>query len=391
MKASYDFTSAIDRRKMHSRKWQMMDELNPNVAEGIIPLSVADMEFYPAPEITEGLKQYLDDIVLGYTLPSDAYFTAVTDWFKTEHDWDFPEEAIVLSPNVVSAIKTALLAFTEEGDSALFFSPHYMPFKEAVTGLKREAVTVPLVGDFGAAEIDFEAFEAAAARPEVKVFIHCSPHNPTGRVWTPEEQERLLTICEKHGLFIIADEIWQDFDFTGHHINMAKVSDGRVPVITCTSASKTFNLAGLNCANTVILEDNWRERFAETAIHYGIAAGNVLGMRGVELAYTKAKPWLTEVKELLRHNEQMLVDFIEEQDLPIKAYVPEGTYVQWLDFSDCPIKGEALPSCLYEKASFFSQGETDFGLEEGDFQRVNIALPTESLKKCLERLAEALK
>lgn len=386
---TYDFTTVTNRLLQGARKWIAMQELKADVTEDIIPLSVADMEFTPPAEIKEGLQDYLDNSILGYHTPQASYLEAVCAWMLARHNWRVAPTEIVLAPNVVSAIKTAIYTLSEAGDEVLYFSPHYLPFKTSIEVTGRQCVPVPLIGAFGQYEIDWSRLEAAMKKARARVFIHCSPHNPTGRVWTEAEQRQLAELCLKHDVAMISDEIWQDFAFRREHINIDKVAPKGLALITCTSASKTFNLAGLQIANIIIKDAALRNRFQEITLKHGVIAGNTLGLLATEIAYRQAGDWQVAVSELIRTNQQMVVDFFKAHDLGIDAYLPEGTYVQWLDFSRTGLSEVAIKQKLLA-ADFFSQDQLRFGLEAGQYQRINVALPTLALKAALTRLASEL-
>lgn len=390
----YDFETRVDRKNTGAYKWELMYEANPDVSPGVLPLSTADMEFVNAPEIREGLQEYLKDTVMGYQVAYDAFNEAVVNWQKKRYDWSIEKEWIVDANNVVTALYAAVRAFTEENDGVIIFRPSYPPFGNAIDVNNRTEVGLPLLNDDGYYTIDFNKFEEAAADPNNKMLILCNPHNPVGRVWTKEELEKIAEISVKHNLTVVSDEIWRDFTMPGYEYTpLATINDELTPsLMTCTSTSKSFNLAGLKLASIVIEDEKLREKFQEELT---IMRGGVVGplaYKGVELAYTEAEPWLDEVVKVIDTNQNLVHDFFKENYPKIKAPKIEGTYIQWIDVSDVGMTDEDMAEFLEQEAEFFTGHGIAYGLEEGSgYERINLALPTEILHESLERLVKALK
>ena len=191
----YDFTTVANRRNIGAGKWELMLEKNPNVAEGVIPYSVADMEFYNAPELMNGLAKYAMQPIYGYTSPMDTYYNAVINYMKKYHNWEIQKDWICPTSGVVGALNDLVRTLTEPGDGVVIMRPVYYPFSSAITRNNRNLVNVPLINNNGRYEIDFEAFDQATKPEEVKMFILCSPHNPIGRVWTKDELRKMGDIC----------------------------------------------------------------------------------------------------------------------------------------------------------------------------------------------------
>ena len=261
---TYDFTTVVNRRPQASEKWALMRRIVPDLADDVVPFSVADMELKTAPPIIEGLIRYLsDDAILGYTVPYDAYYDAVTGWMARRHNWRIAPEWISVSNGVIPALYDLVKAFTEPGDGVILLTPVYYPFYSAIERNGRAVASCPLIDDGDAYRIDFDALERCAGDPRAKLLIFCSPHNPIGRVWTRDELERVAEICIRNDVTIVSDEIHFDLVMPGHrHTVMASLSEEIAShVVTCTAPSKTFNLAGMQTANIVIPNPTLRERF----------------------------------------------------------------------------------------------------------------------------------
>ena len=229
----YDFTSIIDRTADGSSKWAGMKKINPNVGPDVLPMSTADMEFAIAPEIREGLKKHIDNVIPGYTNPTPAYYEAVLRWQKERHNYEGKAEWIVTTSGVVQAFFMLTQLLTEPGDGVIIQQPVYYPFAMAPKMSGRKLVNNPLICTGDTYVIDYEDLEEKAKDPKNKVLIFCNPHNPVGKCWSREELERLVDICIRNDVFIISDEIHNDLIMPGHeHIALPTISP-EVSVAVC--------------------------------------------------------------------------------------------------------------------------------------------------------------
>lgn len=388
----YDFSTRVDRKNTGSSKWKQMYGWNPNVEEGVLPLSVADMELKNAPEIYEGLINFLKhEPILGYTEAPDDYLQAVVDWQAKRHHWKISPEWIVTTPGVVAAFNAAIRAFSDVDDGVIIFSPVYYPFSMTIGGNKRKIVDIPLIEEDGYYTIDFIEFEKAAAKAENKILLFCSPHNPVGRVWTKEELTKIAEIAVKHDLLVISDEIWYDFVRQDkEHTVLHRINNTlQDRLITCTAASKTFNLAGAATSNIIISNKKLRENFIEVAGQSNLLTINIFGFEATRIAYTQAESWLNQLLDLIYSNQKMVKEFFEENYPKITTQVSEGTYLQWLNFKALDMTDEELEAFLHESQFFTDEGYI-FGENGSGYERINVALPQEALKELLERLLKAL-
>lgn len=389
---SYDFKTLLSRKNTGAAKWEQMYGWNPNVPEDVVPLSVADMELKNPPEVVEGLKTYLDEAILGYTMSYDAYSDAVIDWMDRRHGYKIQKEWIVNTPGIVNAFTAAISAYTKKGEGVIVFKPIYYPMMNAIQITERIEANVPLLNNNGHYEIDFDGFEAAAAKKENTMLLFCSPHNPVGRVWTKEELKKVGDICLKHGLKICSDEIWMDLIMPGYkHTVFATISKEIEDItVVCTAPSKTFNVAGLACSNIIIANEDMRNQFNETLKVMRSSSVNVLGYKACELAYTKSEAWLEELLQVLDTNQKLVHNFFKEKYPKCECPLIEGTYLVWVDFRSFGMDNETLEKFMHEEAMFFTDEGYVFGPEGDGYERINIAAPTWVLERELNRLGEAL-
>ena len=257
----YNFDTYHDRRNTSCLKWDF--GLERKNRDDLLPLWVADMDFKLPDEILSDIEERVRHGIFGYTDPKEDYKSAVRGWLKRRHGITIEDEWNTVVPGVVYGIATAIRALTEQGDHVIIQQPVYYPFLEMIELNKRVAVNNQLVYRDGRYSIDFEDFEKKIVDNDVKLFLLCSPHNPVGRVWTEQELEKLADICYRHGVYVFSDEIHFDFVYRGQeHISFARLDDKyKEKFILGTSASKTFNIAGLQVANIIIPNKDVRDKF----------------------------------------------------------------------------------------------------------------------------------
>lgn len=392
--SKYDFETVIVRKNTGSGKWDEIENTLGYTPQGIIPFSVADMEFVTQPEIREGLKQFLDNSVLGYAQPTEAYKNAVKNWMKKRHNWEIETEWIQDVHGIISAFFTAVKAFTKTGEGVMLMTPVYYPMYAAIERNQRVLVENKLIRDGDTYRIDFADFETKAKDANTKLLILCSPHNPSARVWTPEELRRIGDICIDNDVLIVSDEIHFDLISPGHHHTVfASISDEFAQhSLICTAPSKTFNLAGLQTANIIIKNKELREKFfIEMQKDDGNPKCNILGLEGCRLAYEYCEEWLKEVLKVIDTNRRIITEYLAKEFPSVQVMKMEGTYLLWIDFNGLGIECHKLAKILKEEALLFLDDGHIFGSAGEGFERWNLACPTEYVVNALERMKTTLK
>lgn len=386
----YDFNKITDRRGTNAVK------LDLAVARGkpadVLSLWVADMDFPTAPEILAALHKKVDHGIFGYSAPDAAFFDAVKKWQKEEHDFEVDSKWIVTTPGVVFAISCAIKAFTDEGDSVLIQTPVYYPFKNMIVQNNRHLVTSSLFEKDGKWQIDFNDFEDKIIKNDVKLFILCSPHNPVSRVWTREELLRLSEICLRHNVLVFSDEIHNDFVYAPnkHTVYSTLSKEAAWNSVVATSASKTFNLAGLQFSLNFIQNPDLKKRFHDERNKTGYDEPSLMGLIATQAAYEHGKEWLSALKQHLGANREFVRSFLKNNLPKVRLIEPEGTYLLWLDFSAYGYTDSELDDIIVNKAKLWLDRGTMFGKEGEFYQRINIATPQPLLKEALERLQRVL-
>lgn len=386
----YDFETLVNRRNTGSHKWEGMYAQIPDAKDGIVPLSVADMELKNPPAIVEGLKDYLDNIILGYTGETENYYKSVISWMERRHGFSPKKEWFVMTAGVVPAIKEMVGAFTKDGDSVLMLTPVYYPFYSSVEANGRTVLGSELILEGTEYRIDFEDFAEKAARPETTLCILSSPHNPIGRIWTEEELLKLAEICLENNVFIISDEIHFDLIMPGFkHVSMGTFEEKYLNnCAICTAPSKTFNLAGLQTSNIFIPNEEYRNKITSARGYFSL---NIFGYKACELAYDKCEEWLDELLLFLDENRKLVEEFCAKNMPEVKVHRLQGTYLMWLDFRAWGMTKEEQEDFMVHKAqAIFDEGYV-FGEGGIGFERINIACPKFVLEETLERIYKAKK
>ncbi|MGE7765669.1 MalY/PatB family protein [Peribacillus sp. NPDC096540] len=376
----------IDRRKTHSVKWYIEDQ-------DIIPLCIADMDFQVSEEIVNAISQKALHGIYGYSTFCERYYDAVQYWWKTQYDWELKREWISFSPGIIPGINLLLKALTQPGDGVIVQDPVYYPFFSTIETQGCTILNNSLIYSNGAYEMNFEDFEEKASLPNTKVFILCSPHNPVGRVWKLEELKKIGEICDKHGVFVISDEMHGDLTYSGYkHIPFATVHPNHLKFsITCAAPSKTFNIAGMQSSIFIIPNKDVKERYEALLTGYGLMRPNAFAVEGTIAAYYKGLPWLQEVKGYLEDNLQYVSSFLKEYIPSIKIVKPEATHLIWLDCRDLGISYDKLHTFFLENVRVRPDEGKKFGSGGHGFERINIACPREVLTEALLRMKAAVK
>ena len=357
--------------------------------DDVVPMWVADMDVSTAPQITRALEARAAHGIFGYTDQTDEDYAAITGWLHDRFGAEVKREWIMWGTGVVSAMRIAVNALTREGDRIVIQPPVYTPFFMAVRQAGRTLRTSRLIDRDGHYEMDFEDLENAF-RGGARAMILCSPHNPVGRVWTRAELERLVELCRRYDVLLISDEIHAGFIYKGYRQSSILTFDYENSIML-TSASKSFNLAGLGICNMIVRREDYRKRIGDFMHSVGASDGsnNVFGLIAQRTAYSKCGPWLDELTAYIEGNVDATLERIA-RDMPlIRCRRPEGTYLMWLDMRALG-DPDAVFRALCEAGVGLNRGE---GYGEGDqcagYMRFNVACPRAQLERALECMARA--
>ena len=385
----YDFDKVVPRLLTNSEKHDGALRYNPDLPDDFMSMTIADMDFPCAPPILDAMKKRLEHPILGYTLDIDyEYRRSIVNWMKKRHGWIVDPTTMVTTTGICRALFNAVENLTKENEGVIIQTPIYYPFYEAITGFHRQVVYNHLLhDDKGYYTVNFDDFEKKCKDPNNKLFLLCSPHNPTGRVWKEEELRKMADICFANGVFIVCDEIHSDIVRCNQkHIPLAKLYPDEKRLITCTSPGKTFNLAGNELANIFIPDkaiwDDWESKFYTQQ-------PNPLSMEALKAAYTQCEPWLQQLKEYLDENFKHLGERLKKE-LPKAVFYPsEGTYLAWIDFSKYNLSDDELKKRI-TRAGLYVEYAGDFAANGEGHIRMNISCPRSILDKGLDRIVKCL-
>lgn len=353
-----------------------------------IRMWVADMEFATPPEIIQAVKKRLDRRIFGYTKVFDIeYYKAFSKWTKHHYDWTFKKEYLLTSPGIIPALYELVEYICKTDEKVLIVTPSYAFFKYAVEYNSMELVTSNLVVNDGYYTMDYDDLKKKAKEEKVSLCIFCNPHNPSGRVWTPEELKKFGDICLENDLWIISDEIHCDLLRNNqNHTPLAKLYPESDRIITCMAPSKTFNMAGFMFSNVII--PNEKLRAVWNARHYSFE--NPLSIVASQAAYTYGGEWLKQLKNYLDDNFQFTKNYLEKH-LPKSVFrISEATYLAWINISAYISNEENLPLFFANNAGVLLEGGNMFIDNSDGYIRLNLACPKSVLEEGLKRICEVL-
>jgi cystathionine beta-lyase len=386
----YNFDELVERRGTNCVKWDERPQVGErssgmSLSADVIPLWVADMDFKAAPAILEAVKKRAEHGVFGYNIVPESYYEAVISWFHRRHQWEIQRQWILYTTAVVPAMSCVIKALTMPGEKVLILSPAYNCFFSSIKNNGCEVLESPLKAVDDSFEVDFDDFEAKCADEKTTLFLLCNPHNPSGRVWTREELQRMYDICQQHGVKVVSDEIHCELVMPGHQfVPFGTITDN---CVVMNSPSKNFNTAGLQIANIICLHPSWRRRIDRAININEVCDVNPFGIVALQAAYNESEDWIDELNQYLWGNYQLLRDFIAENLPQWKVCRLEGTYLPWVDISAMGITSQELCDRLLAEAKVWINPGTMYGPQTGEgYVRFNIAIQRSRLLDALQRI-----
>lgn len=386
-----NFNKIIDRSKTDCIKYDLRHETFGK--EDVIPMWIADMDFRAPDCVLKALKERINHGVLGYGARLECFFKSIVNWNKLRNNREIDPDWIVFSPGVVPAITVSTLALTNPGDAVIIQPPVYPPFFGAVKQNRRNLIVNPLINNNGYYTFDYDNFREMCEKHQPKLLILCNPHNPVGRAWNFEELKKLTDLCLEYNVLIISDEIHSDLLLNGNQFVPTASISKEVENITLSAAapSKTFNIAGLSTSYIIISNPQIREKVQNVYNHMHLLSGNVFGNLALQTVYEQGVPWLEALLQYLTTNAKIATNFINKRLSPIHTYMPEATFLLWLDCRGLNMTEKEIDDIFIQKAGVGFNLGTEFGVEGDGFFRMNIGCPRKILKTALENLEKALK
>ena len=381
---TYDFDTPTERRNTNSLKW--------DVAEGELPMWVADMDFQTAPEIREAIMKRAEHGIFGYSVIPDTWYEAYIQWWKTRHGYTMERDWLIFCTGVVPAISSIVRKLTTPAEKVLIQTPVYNIFFNSILNNGRQVLESPLRYDGKEYRIDFADLEEKLSDPQTALMILCNPHNPTGKIWDRQTLEKIGALCSRHHVTVVSDEIHCDLTDPGEsYVPFASVSETcRQISITCMAPTKAFNLAGLQTAAVSVPDEVLRHKVWRALNTDEAAEPNAFAVEAAVTAFTRGADWLDALRDYLYENKKLAEAYIEKEIPDVRAVASQATYLLWLDCSGLIGCGREAAGFLRRETGLYLSEGSQYGGNGADFLRMNIACPRAVLKDGLERLKNGL-
>lgn len=381
---TYDFDTPTERRNTNSLKW--------DVAQGELPMWVADMDFQTAPEIREAIMKRAEHGIFGYSVIPDAWYEAYIQWWKMRHGYTMERDWLIFCTGVVPAISSIVRKLTTPAEKVLIQTPVYNIFFNSILNNGRQVLESPLRYDGKEYRIDFADLEEKLSDPQTALMILCNPHNPTGKIWDRQTLEKIGALCSRHHVTVVSDEIHCDLtDPEESYVPFASASETcRQISITCMAPTKAFNLAGLQTAAVSVPDEVLRHKVWRALNTDEAAEPNAFAVEAAVTAFTRGADWLDALRDYLYENKKLAEAYIEKEIPDVRAVASQATYLLWLDCSGLIGCGREAAGFLRRETGLYLSEGSQYGGNGADFLRMNIACPRAVLKDGLERLKNGL-
>ncbi len=389
MSSMFDFDAPVSRLGTNAEKYTSLKRLYGR--EDLLPFWVADMEFAVAPAIQKALAARVNHPLYGYSSIPESLIEEVVSWNRKRYGLSIKSESITLVPGVMAGISAAIFALSEPGDSIVVQPPLYPPLIRSVHKNGRKLIENPLVIRDGSYCMDLDELEQLFQRYQPRILLLCSPHNPVGRVWNKDELINLAELTQRYNVYLVSDEIHADIVFRPHeHVSaLSLIQGGDNRIIVLNSASKSFNVAGLNTAYAFIPDLRLRSSFRQQLRCMNVYGVNLFGMIALEAAYTEGEEWLEALLGYLFANRQFMTKTLKSELAGLELFIPEGTYLYWLNFNSLGLDVDQIRERLVEVARVGLNDGITFSQYHGGFWRFNFAVPRTMLEQGLDRMISA--
>lgn len=367
----YNFDQINNRRNTNSLKW--------DIGEHEFPMWVADMDFQTAPAVTQAIQKRAESGIFGYNIVPDNWYDAITGWWEKRHQTHFQKEWLIFCTGVIPAITTAVQRLTNVGDNVVIQTPVYDIFFHSVENHGRHVLENALHYDEQTHEysMDFEDLEEKLADPLTTMMILCNPQNPVGKIWTKEELVRIGNLCKKYHVTVVADEIHCDITEPGKsYVPFISVNEEcRENCVTCISATKAFNIAGLQSSAVVIPDEMLRQKMERGLNSNEVAEPNCFAIDSVIAAFTQGEEWLEELREYISGNRKLVAEYLEKEVPEISLVKGDCTYLLWIDCSGVTKNVDELCQFIRSKTGLYLTAGSQYRGVSKAFIRMNVACP----------------
>lgn len=385
----FDFDKIIERKSDKCRKWdhQFVCSRFGAVPQNFIALWIADMDFTSPPVVIEGFQRIVEHGTFGYTYCFDEFYAAVIEFQRARHHVNVERDWITLTYGTVSTLYYMVQAFCQAGDSVMMNTPVYDPFAMAT---QRQGVGVlanPLKVENNRYQLDFALIEDQLKCHKPKLWFFCSPHNPSGRIWTLNEIRQVSDLCKRYGVILVVDEVHAEHLLDGKFTScLASGAAAQDNLILLTSPNKAFNLGGLKTSYSIIPNDTLRQRFRQQLEKNSITSPNIFGVWGIILAYQQGLPWLDALNNYLRGNARYLAEAFQTYFPDWKMMTPESSYLAWIDVSGSGQTATEVVNHFAHNSGVIIEDGSHYVQDGERFIRINFGTQRYWLEQAIERM-----
>lgn len=380
---TFEFDIIVDRRNTGSYKW--------SVKEDELALWVADMDFPTAPAVRSAIETCAQRGIFGYADIPDAWTQAYVNWWSRRHSFDMDPKWLTFTSGAVAALSSIVRRVTHPAEKVVLLTPVYNVFFNSVVNAGRIVEECPLAYEDGTYSIDFTQLERTLEDPQVRLLIFCNPHNPVGKIWTPEELQRVGELCDAHGVIAVSDEVHCDITTPSlKYTPFASVDDICQEIsISLLSPSKAFNIAGLQTAATCIPNARLRQRIVRGLNNDEVAEPNVFAIDATIAAFSKGEAWLDALLAYLQENRSFATAALEKIE-GVSVVKADATYLLWIDCRGLTQGAAGLTREIREQARVVLSNGGAYGKAGKGFLRLNLACPRPILEEALNRMIPVL-
>lgn len=387
----YDFDEIADRKIDNARKWDtaIVNGKFPGIKDDFIPLWIADMDFKAAPEIRKALEIMAENGAYGYTYPTDKWYQSVIDWQKNKHNNDVPKEWITLGYGTVPNMHCLVQVLTKPGDSIIMNTPVYGPFAYAAEHNDREVITVPLILKEDNYFLDFDRLEQEMKTKHPKILMFCSPHNPSGRIWTKDELIKVAQLCLDNNVVMVSDEVHSEHIMSGKFISALQLPDKYLQnLVMFTSPNKAFNLGGLKLSYSIIPNKELRDELRKQYTRNSVTSPNVPGQIAMTVAYNECGEWLDQCEAYIKENLNIFESYLKKDFPEWKMLKMESSYLPWVDVSRSGFGMHEIAQNMALNAGVVIGIGDDYVADADDFLRFNLGTSKDLIIESMERMSK---
>lgn len=390
----YDFDDIADRGIDNARKWdkEIVNKKFPGRPDDFIPLWIADMDFKAAPEIRDALTRMSQNGAYGYTYATQEWFQSVINWQLKKHNNHIEQEWVTLGYGTVPNMHCLVQTLTEPGDYIIMNTPVYGPFAYAAEHNDRRVITVPLILKKDRYYLDFDRIETEMKKNHPKIMMFCSPHNPSGRIWSKDELLKIAQLCFENNVVMVSDEVHSEHIMEGQFISALQLPEKYLNnLVMFTSPNKAFNLGGLKLSYSIIPNEQLRSALRMQYIKNSVTSPNVPGQIAMTTAYNECGEWLTQCEAYIKKNLQIFEKALESDFPEWQLLKVESSYLPWVDISNSEFDMHTIAQNMAMNAGVVVGIGDDYVADANDFLRFNLGTSRELVEESMERMAKEWK